>query len=105
MEAFVLAGGVYGTEKNRKSVQVSKRAGKIRNAFSLIFLPYAILKFSYPVLEKHKWLYPFCQIHRWFKRLFGGHLKRATRNVFMVDVEASKDTKQNIRSHLKELGF
>ena len=40
-------------------------------------LPYDIIKFHYPVLQKHRWFTPFYEVRRWFKLLFGGGAKRS----------------------------
>ena len=104
MEAFVLAGGVYGTVKNHISVQQAKRGGKVRYALSRIFISYDTLKYSYPVLKKHKWLYPFCQVRRWFRLVFLGGFKRSVRSLSLnqsIDAGARNETS----AHLKELGF
>ena len=76
-ENFVLSGGVYGTVHNGVSVGVAKKQSRFKYALSRIFLPYEKLKLLYPSLEKHKWLYPFCQVRRFFRVVFKGGLKRA----------------------------
>ncbi len=77
MEEYILTGGMYGTVKNRVTVQQKKKGGRIGYVFSRLFLPYEQLKSQYPVLKKHPWLMPLMQLRRWFKSLFGGGVKRS----------------------------
>ena len=105
MAHFVLAGGVYGSRENLATVRSAKRGGKISHIWGLFFTPYDVLKHSYPVLKKHKWLYPFCQVHRWFKRLFQGCFKRLFRTMFLLDAKDKDDPQRITKEHLKELGF
>lgn len=78
LEDYLLYGGVYGNDENRIAVQQQKKGGKIGYALSKIFIPYDVIKFHYPILEKHKWLTPVMEIRRWGKLIFCGHLKRTT---------------------------
>ncbi len=105
MEHFVLTGGVYGNKENFATVKSVSRGGTISHILWLFFLPYNDLKHSYPVLKKHKWLYPFCQVHRWFKRLFQGCFKRLFRTMFLLDAKDKDDPQRITKEHLKELGF
>ena len=81
MEAFVLGGGVYGNTENMAAVQQVKKGGKLSSILYKIFLPYSLLKGHYPILQKHKWLLPFCQIARWFRLLSGARWKRSIREL------------------------
>lgn len=67
LERFVLTGGTYGTLENRVAVQQAITGGKISYILSRIFLPFDKLKLTYPNLEKHKYLFPFYQVKRWFR--------------------------------------
>ncbi len=80
-EQFILNGGVYGSHDNRIAVQQHKKGGRFKYAMFKIFPPYRILKFHYPVLQKHRFLMPFMQVRRWCKLIFCGHLKRSTREL------------------------
>lgn len=104
MERFVMEGGVYGTVKNNISIQQAKKGGKLRYALARIFIPYDTLKYTYPVLQKHKWLLPVCQIRRWFRLVFGGGIKRSMRKL-SLNSSISADKKRDTNRHLKELGF
>ena len=103
MEAHVLKGGVYGSTENRVRVQQAKRGGKLRYALARIFLSYDALKFYYPVLQKHKWLYPLYQVKRWFRLAFFG-AKHSLRELHM-NQSLSAEESQKTLSHLEALGF
>ena len=103
IEAHVLKGGVYGTTENRVRVQQVKKGGKLRYALSRIFLPYESLKFYYPVLEKHKWLYPLYQVRRWFRLAFFG-AKHSLRELHLNQSFSAEESKKT-QSHLEALGF
>lgn len=77
MQDYLLKGGVYGTTKNRVSVQQIRKGGKIRYAFSRIWLPYDVLKLHYPSLEEKRWLLPIFEVRRWVKLIFCGGFKRS----------------------------
>lgn len=76
MQDYILRGGVYGTTSNRVVVQQVKQGGKVRYAFSRIWLPYDVLKFHYPSLEGKRVLLPMYEVRRWGKLLFCGGAKR-----------------------------
>ncbi len=75
LEQYILYGGVYGNLSNRVAVQQTRSGGKFKYAMSRIWLPYGTIAVYYPVLKKHKWLLPVCQVRRWFGLLLGGKLK------------------------------
>ena len=104
MEEFVLAGGVYGSQKNRIAVGQARKGGKLRYALSRVFLPYHTLKFHYPVLQKHKWLLPFFQVRRWCKLIFLGGARRSAQELKAnseIDVTVTRD----IKHHISDLGL
>lgn len=94
MEEFVLRGGVYGTNQNRIAVQQQKQGGRFRYALSKIFIPYNVIKFHYPILQKHRFLTPVMEVRRWGKLIFCGHLKRTAKelqyNNHLPDTEVEK---------------
>lgn len=94
MEEFVLRGGAYGTNQNRIALQQQKQGGRFRYALSKIFIPYEVIKFHYPILQKHRFLTPVMEVRRWGKLIFCGHLKRTTKelqyNNHMLDTEVEK---------------
>lgn len=104
MEEYVLQGGVYGTMQNRVALQQVKKGGKCRYAMSRIWLPYETLKYQYPVLKKHKWLMPFCEVRRWFKLLFKGGARRGF-NELSANSRTSKAEQNAAKSLLAELGL
>ena len=77
MERFVLAGGTYGDLSASVAARRSSSKGKFSYFIKRIFQPYEILKIKYPVLKKHKWLTPFCQVRRWFSLIFSGDISRS----------------------------
>ncbi|MBR2499352.1 MAG: nucleotidyltransferase family protein [Clostridia bacterium] len=81
MEDYILRGGVYGNSENRIMVHQQKKGGRFKYALSKIFIPYNVIKFHYPILQKHRWLTPFMQVRRWCKIIFCGHLKRTTKEL------------------------
>ena len=76
IEEFVLRGGAYGSIENKVALAQGRRGGRIKYAFSRIFISYDSLKNYYPIIKKHRWLYPFMQIRRWFRIVFFGGLGR-----------------------------
>lgn len=69
MQEYILTGGIYGSVKNRMALGRLQTGGKLRYLLSRLFAPYSRLKYEYPILQKHRLLLPFCQIHRWFRLL------------------------------------
>ncbi len=104
MEEYILTGGVYGTVKNRVTVQQQKKGGRIRYAFSRIFLSYDQLRFHYPVLEKHPWLLPLMQVRRWFKLLFCGGVKRSVHEL-QANGQVSAKEAGEMQEFLKDIGL
>ena len=74
---FVLTGGAYGNVDNMAVINSARKGGRVKYILSRIFMPYIRLKALYPVIERHKWLTPFCQVHRWLKMLFSGRGAKA----------------------------
>ena len=97
-----MKGGVYGTTANRVSVQQIRKGGKIRYAFSRIWLPYDVLKFHYPSLERKRWLLPVFEVRRWFKLLFGGGVKRSV-NELRLNSSATNEEQTETKEILSKL--
>lgn len=104
MEGYILRGGVYGTNTNRVVVQQQKKGGKVRYVLSKIFIPYDVIKFHYPILQKHKWLTPIMEVRRWGKLIFCGHLKR-TVNELKYNSTISDDAAAEAKTLLKNVGL
>ena len=81
MEDFILRGGAYGNREGRVAVDQSKTQSKAAYLFFRIFMPYNRLKSKYPVLIKHKWLYPFCLVRRWFELIFMGKVGKSVKEL------------------------
>ena len=103
-EEFLLTGGVYGTAKNRVSVERSQEGGKFKYILSRIFKPYDVLKHTYPILKKHKWMLPFCQVARWFHHLFSKESKKVLKNFSVNDsIDIEQEHKASVL--LEQLGL
>ena len=104
MEAFILGGGVYGNMENMAAVQQAKKGGKIQFILYKIFMPYSLLKGHYPILQKHKYLLPFCQVARWFRLLSRNRWKRSLREL-KTNAEISIEQVSSTADLLKVLGL
>ncbi len=104
MEEYILRGGLYGADANRVVVQQQKRGGKVRYALSKIFLPYEVIKYHYPILQKHKALTPIMEVRRWAKLIFCGHLKRTVKEL-KYNSTISEDVAAETRSLFKNVGL
>lgn len=98
MQDYLLKGGVYGTTANRVSVQQIRKGGKIRYAFSRIWLPYDVLKFHYPSLSGKRWLLPVFEVRRWFKLIFCGGFKRSVN-----ELKLNSSTTSEVQTETKEM--
>lgn len=104
MENYILRGGVYGNVENMVAVQQQKRGGRVSYALSRIFIPYEKLKYSYPVLENHRWLTPIMEVRRWFRLIFCGHAKRSI-DELKINGNISKQEAEATRMFLSEIGL
>ncbi len=102
LEQFVLSGGTYGTMTNRVTLNRTKEGGKLRYVLSRIFLPYDVIKYEYPVLQKHKWLTPGCEVIRWFRLVFGKGLRRGALEMkaAATDSQSKGDTARQLLDYL-----
>ena len=72
MSRYAAVSGWVGTEQQAKSTELAETAGrssstklaKLKKCIDIVFSPYESMAARYPVLEKHKWLTPFCRLHR-----------------------------------------
>lgn len=104
MEDYILRGGVYGNNENRITVQQQKKGGRMKYALSKIFIPYDVIKFHYPILQKHKWLTPVMEVRRWCKLIFCGHLKRTTQEL-RYNNNISNNDASNMQAFLEDVGL
>lgn len=104
MEEYTLCGGLYGNTANRIMIDHQRKGGRIKYAFSKIFIPYSVIKYQYPILQKHKWLTPFMQVRRWFRIIFCGHLKRVIKELRFSNT-ISKEEATTTKTFLKNIGL
>ena len=72
MAMYVAKSGWVGTVEQEKSTALAEAAGntasvqaaKFSKYKSMFFAPLEAMTVRYPILNKHKWLLPFCRIHR-----------------------------------------
>ena len=102
MQDYLLRGGVYGNMENAIMVQQVRNKGSFGYLLSRIFVSYEKLVVLYPSLEKHKWLFLFYQIRRWFRLLFKSKRKSVLKEL-QVGVSVSKDQKTEMEKLLKDL--
>lgn len=104
LEKYIINGGTYGKFESSMVVQMKKRGGKIKYILSKIFVSYDELKLHYPLLENRKALMPIMEVCRWFKLIFGGHMKRITKDIKRNN-SISKDVVENTQSVLDIIGL
>ena len=90
MESYILFGGVYGN--TQKSAAVSRRKkSKWQYLMSKVFIPWKTLRHYYPVLHKHRWLTPWCNVQRWFRLVF---TKDAKHSMHVIKSNAAVDNEK-----------
>lgn len=104
LEEFILHGGIYGNIENQVAVNKAKTDGKSSGLAKKIFLPYDQLKFTYPVLQKHKWLTPFFEVVRWFRIVFKGRSKILAKEL-KANKKITKTQAEKTANLLKDLGL
>lgn len=103
MANFVISGGVYGSIDNRVQLQRLKR-GRFGYFLSRVFLPCRSMKYQYPVLQKHPWLLPFCEVHRW-GRLLSKSTARRIQYELNVNQSVTPQSQTAVRDLLNRLGL
>ena len=71
---YILRGGNFGNLTNRVALRRTKEGGKFRFMMKRIILPYNLIKYYFPILQKRKWLTPIYQFVRWWNLLTRGNL-------------------------------
>ncbi len=104
MERFILGGGVYGSSQNNMEVRQHKHKSNAGYIMSRIFMPYGQLKQQYPILKKHKWLFPFISVRRWFNLLIPKRRKRALGEL-AVSAEHFENAQGCVSRLLSDLGL
>ncbi|MBR2870275.1 MAG: nucleotidyltransferase family protein [Clostridia bacterium] len=105
MSDYILSGGVYGTRENSIAIHYAKNKTKRKYILSRIFLPYELLCTRYKVLRKHKWLYPFCQVARWFALLFNKKKLKNAKKEVQVSAQITEKKRQDTEALLKSIGL
>ena len=100
-EDYILVGGCYGLTSSGVALKRVKKGGKVNYLIGRLFLPYEKLKLKYPVLEKHKWLTPFCQVARWCSALF----KKKGAKELSVMRSITDDKKEELKYLIDNLGL
>ena len=103
MQTYLLTGGVYGSLEN-KAASRQKKGGKLGYALSRLLLPYDTLKQYYPILQKHKWLFPIMQVRRWGRVLFCGRMKASVKEL-SASGKVTKDEAKQMQNFLSDLGL
>ena len=98
MEDYIIGAGVYGSLDNSIALRQVREGGKSKHLLSRIFLPYSALKRTYPKLKKYPILFPFYQVVRWCRILFGKSKKRA-----FVELKGIATMKDEKKEYLAEL--
>ena len=101
-ELYLLGGGVYGSIENRVAIRERQSGGRIKYLLGRLFLPMPMLRRTYPVLEKHPFLAPFCQARRWFTFLFKRN-KRAVLSEIGYTARVSDEKKEKLAHLMAEL--
>lgn len=91
MRTYILWGGTHGARDNRAALGQAKKGGRGKYLLGRIFVSYDHLKAEYPILEKQKWLFLFCQVVRWLRMLFVTGLGRTVRE---LQANANVDTEE-----------
>lgn len=64
MEIYILNGGVYGSLENKTAINENIYGNRIKYLLRRLFMPYNAIYYRYPILSKHKWMYPFILVYR-----------------------------------------
>ncbi len=104
MASFILYGGVYGNSENAMTIKRSREKSHGRYLLHRIFMPYRLLKTKYPILKRHKWLFPFMTVRRWFELLSPAKRKRAIADARRSEQMSSEEQRMTTE-FLTELGL
>ena len=104
MEAYILAGGIYGSVENKVKLNRLKNPNMGSYLFSRLFPPFERMKYEYSVLQKHKILLPFCHVRRWFRLLSKGTARRVTGEL-KHNRKLTQDGQDAFRRMLTDIGL
>ncbi|MBO5747359.1 MAG: nucleotidyltransferase family protein [Clostridia bacterium] len=102
LERYVLSGGVFGTTQNSLAVKRGEGESNTRHFKKLIFLPREQLEKVYPELKKHRWMFPFYQVRRWF-RMFDSKKRKRYVSAINVGNNLSDEHINKVSKLMKEL--
>ena len=103
LSKYILKGGVYGNTENRATLGQAKMGGRIKYILlRRVFMPYEYLKAEYPVLNKHVWLFPFCQVVRWIRMIQSGAMSRHIGEI-LSNIKVRKENREAVFEMLQEL--
>ncbi|MBQ2986533.1 MAG: nucleotidyltransferase family protein [Tyzzerella sp.] len=98
MEAYVLAGGVFGDLNSKVLVGKTKARGRMGYLWQRIFIPYNELKISKSRLDKYPVLYPIYLVMRWCK-VFDKNISRKAYDEIILNQNINQ-TEVNELKHL-----
>lgn len=75
VEQYILQGGTFGNLGNKVLINQANSGSRAANMKQRIWQPFDLLSMYYPILRKHRWLFPFFQIVRWFRIILSGRLR------------------------------
>jgi hypothetical protein len=104
LQSYLLHGGVYGSSDNRVALNQTKKGGRFGYLISRVFIPFAMLKRWYPILEKHPWLMPVMQVRRWFMLLKPDVAAMAKREL-ATNSNLEKSKADQMKRFLDEIGL
>lgn len=104
LQNYIISGGVYGNVDNNITYKQNKKGGRLGYVFYRIFMPYDVLKFIYPALQKHKWMYPFYTVRRWIERLLlGKKVKKSIKELTLVSTKSKEE--KSTSDYLRKIGL
>ncbi len=98
----VIISGVSGNKYSMTRIRQKIKGGKKRYILSRIFLPCDKMKKSFPILEKHKWMLPFCHVKRLLTIVFKGRVKSSL-NEIKMNSSITEKSMQELDYMFKEL--
>ncbi len=101
--SYLLEGKAYGSVENKVAIGRMQKKNRHNYIFHRIFLPYDALRYQYPILEKHRFLLPFCHVRRWVRLLLTRFSR--VRDEFRINRQVSSEEIKSIRNMLEELGL
>ena len=111
MSIYVAESGWIGTAEQMLSGQLAENAGKsnsklaakIKKCVGIIMSPYEDMAKRYPILNRHKWLMPFCRLHRAFSAAI--HKRELVRSITDELDQGNMEMGKQILRFKKEIGL